>query len=443
MNQSNLYQPKTLQGFNDYFSSDVRIREYVKYLFRTTYQKYGFEPLETPALEYSELMLGQSGEEAEKQYYRFRDNGDRDVMLKFEVMISMCRAIAQSYNDIVFPYKRYQIQNVWRAEKVQKGRYREFTQMDADTLGTLSMLADAEIIQMGIEVVRKLGFEDFSARISNRKFLEGLAEFYNIDKSKYYEFFMSIDKLEKIGKDNVIQELIDKRGIDAKLANESINTLVEGSKINSFSDLLSFFQNSVGQTRVGKDALDEISQIINYLKNVGVDEKYFKFDATIARGLASYTGPVWEFTVYDGGVGSIAGGGRYDKAIEKYIGKSIPATGISFGLERISDIIKSRNMYNPEANLKVLVTIFSEDTQNKSVEVANYLRNSEIPTMLYPETAKLDKQFKYADKKNIPFVLVIGPDELSSNTIQVKDMVNRTQRQSNLEEIVTILKSLS
>jgi histidyl-tRNA synthetase len=386
-------------------------------------------------------MLGQSGEEAEKQYYRFKDNGDRDVMLKFEVMISMCRAIAQSFNEIVFPYKRYQIQNVWRAEKVQKGRYREFTQMDADILGTESMLADAEIIQMGIEIVQKLGFEDFSARISNRKFLEGLAEFYKIDSSKYYGFFMSIDKLEKIGKKAVIIELIEKRGINESISNESINTLVEGKQISNFNEVISYFNNSVGKTAVGKEALDEVSQIINYLNSVGIAEKYYKFDPTIARGLASYTGPVWEFTVYDGEVGSIAGGGRYDKAIEKYIGKSIPATGISFGLERISDIIKSRNMYKPKNDIKVLVTIFSEDTKDNSVEVANYLRNANISTMLYPEISKLEKQFKYADRKNIPFVVVIGPDEITSDTVQLKDMVNRTQKQITFNEIAELIKA--
>lgn len=441
MNQSNNYQPRTLQGFNDYFADDVRIREYIKNLFRTSFQNYGFEPLETPALEYSELMLGQSGEEAEKQYYRFKDNGERDVMLKFEVMISMCRAIAQSFNEIVFPFKRYQIQNVWRAEKVQKGRYREFTQMDADILGTKSMLADAEIIQMGIEIVQKLGFEDFSARISNRKFLEGLAEYYKIDSSNYYGFFMSIDKLDKIGKEAVIRELIEKRGINEDISKESINTLVEGKQISNFNEVISYFNNSVGKTSVGKEALDEISQIINYLNSVGITEKYYKFDPTIARGLASYTGPVWEFTVYDGDVGSIAGGGRYDKAIEKYIGKSIPATGISFGLERISDIIKSRNMYKPENDLKVLVTIFSEDTKDKSVEVANYLRNANISTMLYPEISKLEKQFKYADRKNIPFVVVIGPDEITSDTIQLKDMVNRTQKQTTISEIAELINA--
>ena len=441
MNQSNNYQPRTLQGFNDYFAEDVRIREYIKNLFRTSFQNYGFEPLETPALEYSELMLGQSGEEAEKQYYRFKDNGERDVMLKFEVMISMCRAIAQSFNEIVFPFKRYQIQNVWRAEKVQKGRYREFTQMDADILGTKSMLADAEIIQMGIEIVQKLGFEDFSARISNRKFLEGLAEYYKIDSSNYYGFFMSIDKLDKIGKEAVIRELIEKRGINEDISKESINTLVEGKQISNFNEVTSYFNNSVGKTSVGKEALDEISQIITYLNSVGITEKYYKFDPTIARGLASYTGPVWEFTVYDGDVGSIAGGGRYDKAIEKYIGKSIPATGISFGLERISDIIKSRNMYKPENDLKVLVTIFSEDTKDKSVEVANYLRNANISTMLYPEISKLEKQFKYADRKNIPFVVVIGPDEITSDTIQLKDMVNRTQKQTTISEIAELINA--
>ena len=440
MSQSKDYQAKTLQGFNDYFAEDVRIREYIKSIFRTTYEKYGFEPLETPALEYSELMLGQSGFEAEKQYYRFRDNGDRDVMLKFEVMISMCRAVAQSYNTIVFPYKRYQIQNVWRAEKVQKGRYREFTQMDADTLGTTSMLADAEIIQMGIEVIQKLGFEGFSARISNRKFLEGLAEYYKIDPSKYYDFFMSIDKLEKIGKDQVIKELIDKRGIDSTIAEESIRTLLEGSELSLFDDLFSFFDKTVGQTNIGKEALNEVSQIIQYLQSVGVDKKYYKFDPTIARGLASYTGPVWEFTVLEGGVGSIAGGGRYDKAIEKYIGISIPATGISFGLERISDIIISREMYKPESNLKVLVTIFSEETKNKSIEVVNYLRTENISATLYPEIAKLEKQFKYADRKKIPFVIIIGPDEISTNTLQLKDMMNRSQQQVTIEDLVMKLK---
>ncbi len=441
MSQSNNYQPRTLQGFNDYFANDVRIREYTKNLFRTSFQKYGFEPLETPALEFSELMLGQSGEEAEKQYYRFRDNGDRDVMLKFEVMISMCRAIAQSYNEIVFPYKRYQIQNVWRAEKVQKGRYREFTQMDADILGTESMLADAEIIQMGIEVIKMLGFEDFSARISNRKFLEGLAQYYKIDKSKYYGFFMTIDKLEKVGKDAVIAELVERRDIETQIANDSINTLVKGSEINDFKETIRFFESTLGQTEIGEEALSEISQIIDYLFSVGIDSKYYKFDPTIARGLASYTGPVWEFTVYDGGVGSIAGGGRYDKAIEKYIGKNIPATGISFGLERISDIIKSRNMYNPQNDLKVLVTVFSEDVKSKSIEVANELRNKDIPTMLYPEIAKLEKQFKYADRKNIPYVIVIGPDELSSNTVQLKDMLNRTQNQMDLENLYKTVSS--
>ncbi|HRN86400.1 MAG TPA: histidine--tRNA ligase [Candidatus Dojkabacteria bacterium] len=435
MSQSNNYQPRTLQGFNDYFADDVRIRDYVKNLFRTSFQRYGFEPLETPALEYSELMLGQSGEEAEKQYYRFKDNGDRDVMLKFEVMISMCRAIAQSYNEIVFPYKRYQIQNVWRAEKVQKGRYREFTQMDADILGTESMLADAEIIQMGIEVIKMLGFEDFSARISNRKFLEGLAQYYKIDVSKYYGYFMTIDKLEKIGKEAVIEELIERRSIVNQTAIDSIDTLLKGSEITDFKEKIAFFESTIGQTEVGKEALNEITQIIEYLSSVGIDNKYFKFDPSIARGLASYTGPVWEFTVYDGGVGSIAGGGRYDKAIEKYIGKNIPATGISFGLERISDIIKTRNMYNPKNDLKVLVTIFSEEVKNKSIEIANELRSRGIPAMLYPEIAKLEKQFKYADRKDIPYVVVIGPDELSSNTVQLKDMVNRTQSQMNLEEL--------
>lgn len=428
--------PRTLQGFNDYFAQDIALRNYVKEIFRVTFEKYGYEPLETPALEFSELMLGQSGEEAEKQYYRFEDNGGRDVMLKFEVMISMCRALAQNINSIPLPYKRYQIQNVWRAEKVQKGRYREFTQIDADTIGSKSIVSDAEIIQMGIEIISKLGFTDFEARISNRKFLEGLAVYLGIPEEKYYSFFMSIDKLAKIGSTKVINELVTVRGIERASAEQAMSLInLERYKGKSFQEILDSFSGTVGTNEVGKQGISELQEINNYLILNSVDTKYYRFDPTIARGLASYTGPVWEFTILEGGVGSISGGGRYDKAISKYIGQEVPATGGSFGLERICDIIKDRNMLTLESPLKVLVIYFSPETFQASLMIANELRLRGIATFFYPENVKLDKQLKYADKKNIPYVVVIGNDELEKAEAVLKDMKNRTQQTYPLSEL--------
>jgi histidyl-tRNA synthetase len=432
--------PRTLQGFNDYFAQDIALRNYVKEIFRVTFEKYGYEPLETPALEFSELMLGQSGEEAEKQYYRFEDNGGRDVMLKFEVMISMCRALAQNINSIPLPYKRYQIQNVWRAEKVQKGRYREFTQIDADTIGSKSIVSDAEIIQMGIEIISKLGFTDFEGRISNRKFLEGLAVYLGIPEEKYYSFFMSIDKLAKIGSTKVINELVTVRGIERASAEQAMSLInLERYKGKSFQEILDSFSGTVGTNEVGKQGISELQEINNYLILNSVDTKYYRFDPTIARGLASYTGPVWEFTILEGGVGSISGGGRYDKAISKYIGQEVPATGGSFGLERICDIIKDRNMLTLESPLKVLVIYFSPETFQASLMIANELRLRGIATFFYPENVKLDKQLKYADKKNIPYVVVIGNDELEKGEAVLKDMKNRTQQTYPLSELPSFI----
>lgn len=431
--------PQRLKGFNDFFIEDVKLREYVIGIFKSTYEKYGFEPLETPALEYTELMLGQSGEEAEKQYYRFNDQGGRDVMLKFEVMISMCRALAQNINNITFPYKRYQIQPVWRAENVQRGRYREFTQCDADIIGSTSVYCDAEIIQMGVEIVKKLGFKDFKARISNRKFLEGLAEYLKIDKENFYGFSMSIDKLEKIGREAVIEEMVEKRGIPKEVAEQAMNLIIfEGSL--SFDEKLNRFYENVGTTQVGKESLDELRQIKEYLEAAEVDTQYYDFDTSIARGLASYTGPVWEFSVIEGGVGSISGAGRYDNAIEKYIGTKLPATGGSFGIERVCDVLKARNMV-PTITTVVdcLIANFDENLTNEYIKIGTQFRNAGINTMIYPDIAKLDKQFKYADKKGIKYVLIMGEEEKQQNKINIKNLKTSEQNMYTVEEAIKML----
>lgn len=444
MNQNNnSLKPQPLKGFNDWFAADVKLREYVIAIFKSVFEKYGYEPLETPALEYSQFMLGISGEEAEKMFYRFKDPGDRDVMLKYEVMTGMCRAVASNIDKIVFPYKRYQIQPVWRAENTQKGRYRQFTQCDADTIGSSSMVTDAEFIQMGLEITDKLGFQKYVARISNRKILDGLRQYLNIDQSSFYGMCMSVDKLPKIGKDGVIKELTQVRQITLDNAQKILNIL----DTNLYQDkdnyeIIEQLNSSIGSTKIGAEGLSELRQIFDYLNLANVSKDIYRFDTSIARGLASYTGPVWEFEVIDGNVGSIAGCGRYDNLIGRYLGgdRQVPATGGSFGIERICDIIKDRKMLDSlSINTKVLVTLFSEAQSNDSIKLANLLRNNNINTLLYPNPDKLGKQFKFASDKKIPFVAVIGEDEIKTNTVTVKNMATGDQQTIPQSEIVAFM----
>ena len=436
-------KPQTLRGFNDWFASDVKLREYVINIFKSVFEKYGYEPLETPAVEYSQFMLGISGEEAEKQFYRFKDPGNRDVMLKYEVMTGMCRAVASNFDKISFPYKRYQVQPVWRAENTQKGRYRQFTQCDADTIGSPSMVADAEFIQMGLEIVNKLGFKKYVARISNRKFLDGVREYLNIPQKFFYGMCMSVDKLNKIGPDEVLKELTQKRGLSLKPAQDLLNITNPENYANSNNfQIIEQLMSSIGQTKIGRESLEELKQIFDYLVLSNISDAIYRFDTSIARGLASYTGPVWEFEVIDGGIGSIAGCGRYDNLIGRYLGKDkiVPATGGSFGIERICDIIRDQKILNlGDTNTRVLVTTFSPDTQIDSINLANKLRIDSINTLLYPEADKISKQFKYASDLGIPFVAVIGPDEIEKNAVTLKNMSTGDQKTISQSEIIKFL----
>lgn len=438
----NITKAKRLKGFPDFFEQDVKIREYVIGVFKEVFEKYGYEPLETPALELSEMMLGISGEEAEKQFYRFTDPGGRDVMLKYEVMVSMCRAVAENINNIQFPYKRYQIQKVWRAENTQKGRYREFTQCDADTIGSNSVFCDAEFIQMGLEVVQRLGFKEYIARISNRKFLDGVAKYIGISDEKFYDFCISLDKLKKIGKDKVVEEM-EKRGIEKEKAVKALSILnAPLEKQMSFTETLESFKDVLKDIPVGKEALDELSQINQYLIDAKVNKELYVFDTSLARGLASYTGPVWEFEVIDGGVGSIAGCGRYDKLIEKYIGRSIPATGGSFGIERVCDIMKERKMIDIKGVVDVMFVLFSTDFQSDLLDIARGLRDKNISVMIYPEEESLKAQLRYASEKGIPFVGIYGEEEKKKGVVKIKNMKERTEEEVSTADVNETILSL-
>lgn len=418
-------QPRTLKGFRDFLPEDMRIRQQVIGIFKEVFESYGYEPLETPTLEHADILLGKYGEEAEKLIYQFEDRGGRKVAMKYDLTVPTCRVVAQYEDRISLPFKRYQIQPVWRADNTQKGRFREFFQCDADTIGSSSMLADAEFILMGLQIMKKLGFTDFVARINNRKFIDGLVHYSGATQDQFYTICIAIDKLDKIGREGVVKEMEAK-----KISPKVIQKIMEIVEIKgSNSELIEILKKKMKDVPVALEGLSELAAIFSYLKVGGAPENQYIFDLSIIRGLSYYTGPVWEFTVRDGGVGSVAGCGRYDNLVGLYLGKDIPATGGSFGIERLFEVIKDRELLTSKSNKTILVTVFSPELAVHSFQVAEKLRREGKQVVLYPdENTKLEKQFKYADKMKFETVCIIGPEEVLNKTIKMKSMKTGEQR---------------
>ena len=412
-------QPRTLKGFRDFLPEDMKIRQQVIAIFKQVFESYGYEPLETPTLEHADILLGKYGEEAEKLIYQFEDRGGRKVAMKYDLTVPTCRVVAQYGDKIPLPFKRYQIQPVWRADNTQKGRFREFYQCDADTIGTPSMLADAEFILMGLQIMKKLGFVDFVARINNRKFIDGLVHYAGATPEQFYTICIAIDKLEKIGLDGVIKEMASRQ-----VSSEVIQKIIEVVKLHgSNRELITILKTKMKDIHVAIEGLLELETVFSYLEKAGVPEKEYTFDLSIIRGLSYYTGPVWEYTVRDGGVGSVAGCGRYDNLVGLYLGRDIPATGGSFGIERIFEVIKDRQLLSSKTNDEILITIFSPELASLSFQVAAKLREQGKNVILYPdEHTKLEKQLKYANKKGIKTVCIIGPEEAEKSKLKMKNM---------------------
>jgi histidyl-tRNA synthetase len=390
-------QLQTLKGFRDFLPPDAKKREYVISILKKVFESYGFEPLETPALEYEEILMGKYGEEGDKLMYRFTDNGDRKVAMRYDQTVPLARVVAQYQNDLPMPFKRYQIQNVWRAENTQKGRYREFLQCDIDTVGSPSLLADAEIIACAFECIKKLGFKNVKVLVNDRSTFKDLQP----------QFVSAIDKLEKIGKEEVVKELVQK-GMPQENAEKLINAFNDTKPV---PNVISLFAN---------------------LRKLGLEEnKDFVFKSSLARGLDYYTSTIFEIVSKDYPYGSLAGGGRYDRLIGMFAGKDIPAVGISFGFDRLIEAMEELKLF-PEnfETTKVLLT-----DSEKAPGIAEKLRAENVNTEIYLDEKDLEKQLKYADKKQIPFVLIID-----GNDLILKDMQKRTQSILTLEEIIKRLK---
>lgn len=406
------FQP--LKGFRDFMPEKTIVRNKVVKILKDTFEKYGYEELVTPALERQEVLLGKYGEEAEKLMYLFNDKGNRAVGLKYDLTVPLARVMS-NYSNITLPFKRYQIQPVWRGDKPQKGRYREIYQCDIDIVGSKSPLADVEIVLVINDVLRALDFSNFEIRINSRQVLFNIMEENSIPKERWPTVIQTIDKLDKKDKSGISAELLDK-GLSEKVITNLFKSLENAQPDEHLKSVLSI--------------LDKLN-----IKNI-------VFTPTLSRGLDYYTGPIFETVVKEPKIGSITGGGRYDNLLKDLGGPDLPATGTSFGLDRICDVIEEKNLWDiKKTNTKVLVSVFSDKLLELTLKSAKYLRGKGVNCEVYPDTdTQLKKQFKYANLKEIPWVIVLGPEEKEKEIITLKNMASGEQQQLTLEEATKLIK---
>lgn len=384
---------RTLKGFRDFLPGDANRRNFLRGKIQKVFELWGYDPLETPTLEYEELFKGQIGED-EKLFFRFEDTGGRKVALRYDQTVPACRVVGQYANQLPFPFKRYQIQPAFRAENPQKGRYREFLQCDADIWGIPTADADAEVVALSLAIYKELGFKKVIVRVNDRKLLRDYP----------YEVIVALDKLKKIGTDGVVADML-KKGIPEQKAKEYVEK-VKNLKPN-----------------------DTITTIFKTLQKLGFSKDWYVFDPTIARSFAYSDGPIWEVEIPEYKSGSVLGGERFDSLTLKVSGQDIPGTGFAIGFDRTLEAMEGLGLLPIEKTVsRVLVTVFSPELKDMSLETLSHLRENTVNSEIYlDETASLAKQLKYANQKGIPHVVIIGPDEEASGTVLLKDMRTGTQ----------------
>ena len=434
-------EPRTLAGFMELLPNEQILFEQMKQTIEKTYQRFGFLPLDTPILELSEVLLAKAGGETEKQIYRFT-KGDTDISMRFDLTVPLAKYVAKNYGNLSFPFRRYQIGKVYRGEKTQKGRFREFYQCDIDIIGDgeLGIVNDAEIPSVIYNLISDLGFNDFTICINNRKVLNGLFREVNQEQNAV-DIMRTIDKLAKIGKEKVIEELKE-IGVDDQ-AIERILTFIE---IDGTTDeKISKLENLGILNEMFTQGLEELKQVVKYIRIFGVPDTHFKIDLTIARGLDYYTGTVYETFLNDyKELGSVCSGGRYENLAEYYTDKKLPGVGISIGLTRLFYKLNELQLIKTDkySMSDILIIPMTED-MTKSIELASDLRKEGINTEVYLNDKKLKAKFKYADKLKIPYIAVIGEDEISSNTVKVKNMETGEETPTELDakKICEVIKN--
>ena len=431
---NNKVTPRTLPGFMELLPNEQILFNKMKEKIQKTYEKFGFLPLDTPVIESSDVLLAKAGGETEKQIYRF-NKGESDLSLRFDLTVPLAKYVTENYANLNFPFRRYQIGKVYRGERAQRGRFREFYQCDIDIIGEneLSLLNDAELPSVIYATFKELGFNDFTISINNRKILNGLFESLEL-KDKSVEILRIIDKIDKIGKEKVVSEIAD-LNIDA----DKIDTIMK------FISISGDIESTIEQVRnlnldnelfnLGINELEEVAKNINLF---GVPRENYKIDLTIARGLDYYTGTVYEtFINQHRELGSVCSGGRYDNLAEFYTDKKLPGVGISIGLTRLFFQLIDNNIIEAGNNSisQVMIVSMMEDF-SKSIEIATELRKAGINAQIYTDNAKIKNQFKFASRLNIPYVIVIGEDEVKQNKVTIKDMNTGEQTLKSIEEVI-------
>ena len=434
----NKVEPRTLAGFMELLPNEQILFNQIKETIEKTYKKFGFLPIDTPVVELAEILLAKAGGETEKQIYRFQ-KGDTDLALRFDLTVPLAKYVAKNYGNLSFPFRRYQIGKVYRGERAQKGRYREFYQCDIDIIGDgeLGLINDAEIPSIIYTIFRELGFKDFTIRINNRRILNGIFESIN-QKENSEEILRIIDKIEKIGKDSVIEEF-EKLG----LSKEQIQKIIGFIEIQGTSDeKIEKLENLGIQNETFNQGVKELKTVIENVRLFGVPEANFNVDLTIARGLDYYTGTVYETFLNDyRELGSVCSGGRYENLAEYYTNKNLPGVGVSIGLTRLFSKLNELNVIkaNKKSVAEILIIPMVEDLK-EPIKLATKLRNAGINTEIYLNEKKIKAKFKYADKLEIPYVIVIGEDEVKENVVTIKNMKTGEEEKVPNNEIDIIKK---
>ena len=456
-------KPSLARGTRDFGPSVMVKRNYIFDTIKHTFEKFGFQPIETPTIENLSVLMGKYGDEGDQLLFKILNSGDfsKDLTqkdldegskklthkisekgLRYDLTVPFARFVVMNRNDLVMPFKRYQIQPVWRADRPQKGRYREFYQCDADVVGTDSLICEAEIVLMLQEILQNLGIEDFTIKINNRKILSGIAEVIGV-KGSEVPLTVAIDKLDKIGKEKVEDELREKG-----FSQEAIEKLqpifeIQGADNQVFDKLKTWLKDS----EIGLKGIEELEKVWSLVETFGLDNSKTQLDITLARGLSYYTGAIFE--VKANGrfgipiqIGSISGGGRYDNLTSTFGMPGLSGVGISLGVDRIFDVMEELDLFVDSQGIttKVLLTNFDAEAEKYSLPLLKKLRDAGINAEIYPESGKIKKQFDYANRKNIPFVVVVGSDEMQTAELTLKNMASGEQESLNMEQIIEKLK---
>jgi histidyl-tRNA synthetase len=437
--KTNRIKPQTLRGFRDFLPDQMMAREHLIDIARRIYRSYGFAPIDTPALEYAEVLLGKGGEESDKQVFRFTDQGDRDVAMRFDLTVPLARFAAQYAQELGTPFRRYHIGPVWRGERPARGRFREFMQCDFDTIGTMSNSADIETLFVINDLFEQIGIERFTIRVNNRKVLNGLLEKCDLQQHAV-GILRSLDKLDKIGRDAVAAEMVERVGIPAASAAQVLDMAqLKGPP----SEVLAALEPMLAGSATGELGLQNLRELFKSVDACGWPAGRVSLDVAIARGLDYYTGTIYETLLGDlPEIGSVCSGGRYDNLADLFTAQQLPGVGASLGLDRMLAALEELGRTQKSSTpAPVLVTMFDADRVSDYLQMGRMLRKAGIGTEVYPEAKNIGKQMKYADKKGFRLALIAGGDEFAAGQWQVKDLKNGTQTSVSTAQLADYIAS--